>query len=54
MVASQNGHLDAVMALIETGAGVSQTNKVGSYIHIVMTLIGAGTEVNHTDKTVTK
>ena len=51
MVASQNGHLEAVKALIETGAEVSQTNKVGSYN---MTLIVAGTEVNHTDKAVTK
>ena len=54
MVASQKGQPDAVMALIETGAGISQTNKVGSYTHVVVTLIGAGTKVNHTDKAVTK
>ena len=28
MIASKNGHLDVVMALIGAGAEVSQTNKV--------------------------
>ena len=54
MIASHKGQLDAVMALIETGAEVSQTNIVGSYTRVIMTLIGAETEVNCTDKAVTK
>ena len=31
-IASFNGHLDIVRALIEAGASISQTNKVGTVL----------------------
>ena len=33
MTASYEGHLDVVKTLIEVGASVNITNKVGEYLH---------------------
>ena len=38
MRASDEGHLDVVKTLIETGASVNDTNKVGKYLHCCCTL----------------
>ena len=34
MIASDNGHFDVVKALIDAGANVNQTNKVGTHVCI--------------------
>ena len=34
MTASDKGHLDVVKTLIEAGANVNHTNKVGEYLHV--------------------
>ena len=37
MKTSLNGHLDVVKTLIEAGANVNHTNKVGEYLHCCCT-----------------
>ena len=37
MRASDKGHLDVVKTLIEAGANVNDTNKVGKYLHCCCT-----------------
>ena len=37
MTASDKGHLDVVKTLIEAGANVNNTNKVGKYLHCCCT-----------------
>ena len=39
MIASYNGHLDVVKTLIEAGANVNHTNKVGKYMHCCYTVL---------------
>ena len=52
MIASAKGHFDVVKTLIEAGANVSHTNKVGKYMYNVhCTLVSqVRIQVFHNDK----
>ena len=41
MVASQKGHVEVVRSLIDAGANINHTNKVGIHPHCYCTLLNA-------------
>ena len=46
MVASEKGHLDVVKTLVEAGANVNYTNKIGLHTQFCCTLISC-TFIHH-------
>ena len=41
MIASWKGHVEVVRSLIEAGANINHTNKVGTHAHYYSTLLDA-------------